>query len=435
MLRACDHGDRLLRLRLTASAEAAAAYVRGVELALETRAGCEELFDEAAQLDDGFALPRVQLAQICAARGDRAGSTAFREQACELAERATRRERQHVSILLDIAARRADLAARAKAHLAEFPRDAIVLEQSLRHLFFFGGAGRGIAALELLACCRDAYSTEDWFFPARHAFYLQELGRYDEAEPLATRAVELNPRNGNAMHALIHVLHGRGKHQDAGAAAAQLLGSYDGVFRSHFVWHAAIVSLDALDPGAAWSAFDDYLQPTRNSGPAHLALADAVGFLCSCAIVGLDPQGRWSMVDAAVTRFAAAPGHPFVDVHTALALVRLGARDRLDAFVARLRDAAAGPGPARWGLPIVEAIVAMADRRFVEAADRIQCLTEVEREAMGGSNVELGIIDEIMIEACAGAGQRERALAELTRRFAAGLPAHPILARLVPRDA
>src|SRR5450755_1073238 len=166
----------------TSSSDAAAAYVRGIRRVLETRNGAEAELTEAIKIDQELAVGLVALAGVVAVR-DPARAAALRARAGDITGH-SRREQQHVRVIAGLAMRRPGIADEAAAHLEEFPCDALVLEHVLRHLFFFGGPGRGALALSLVEACQAAYPADDWYVPARHAFFLQELGRYDEAEPL-----------------------------------------------------------------------------------------------------------------------------------------------------------------------------------------------------------------------------------------------------------
>jgi hypothetical protein len=389
---------------------------------LESGSGAEAELDAAVRIDPELVLAYAAL--VFASR-DAARTARLRSRAEELAPRTTTREQRHIGLMIGLATRRHRVMEEATEYLQEFPRDALVLEHTLRHMFFFGGPGRAARALALVASCGRAYPADDWYFPARHAFYLQELHQLDEAEPLARLAVERNPDNGNATHALVHVLHGRGWHDEARAVLLAALARYDGLFRSHFRWHVGIVELATAtptnDPSGTLATFDAHLAPGRGSGPAHLAFADAVGFLASCELAGIDVSSRWPMLRPMIAQLAAAEGQPFVAAHMAIAFDALGDRAALDALVARLD--AADTQTSRWGLPIVRAIAAHSVERLLE-------LDESQREAMGGSLVERHILDEVAVALCARNPGPGDALAGLRERYAARAPVHPVLARL-----
>jgi hypothetical protein len=404
------HADRYGYALSTHSASATAAYCRGIRAILETRLGAQQELMEAIRLDPELAIAYVAMANLAASPSEAA---ALRSRGLELAASTSRREQRHVQVIAGLATRRPGILEDATAYLDEFPRDALVLEHTLRYMFFFGGAGRESAALKLVAACAPAYPQDDWFAPARHAFFLQELRQYIPAERLARLAIERNPENGNAIHALAHVLHGLGAHHDAHEVLSSALARYQGFFRSHFYWHTAIVEL-ALAEGDPLAAFDAHLVPSRSTGPVHLALADAVGYLISCKVLGIDAADQWRSLSALVAQLAASPGHPFIDAHVAAVLAVLDDRPALDELRARL--ARCDAEPARWSRPIVDAIAS-------RSPERLFALDDATREAMGGSRVERELLDELAVVF-------DRA-ADVRARFRTRRPIHPVLARVV----
>ncbi len=392
----------------THSAGATTAYLRGIRRMLETQLGARHDFMEAIRLDSELAVAYVAMAGVATSPSEAA---ALRGRAVDLTPHTTLREKRHVEVIAGLATRNAGIVDTAIAHLAEFPRDALVLEHTLRYLFFFGGPGREASALKLVASCAGNYPADDWYIPARHAFFLQELRRYSDAEPHARTAIERNPDNGNAVHALAHVLHGLGAHGNAHDLLTRALTKYHGFFRSHFFWHAGIVELawgqhDVLD------MFDARLAPPHSTGPAHLALADAVGYLISCGLAGIATAERWTTLRPLVEQLAESPGQPFVDAHVAIALAVLDDREALEALGRRLT--ASDAPSARWSLPIVEAI---ASRQ----PERLFALDDMAREGMGGSRIEREILDELAVVF--------EPRTDLRVRFGGRRPIHPVLAR------
>src|SRR5690606_20743446 len=129
----------------------------------------------------------------------------YADQARALSEGLPPRERQHVEALALMAHDKGDDAfALMRRHLAEFPRDALILLRADRHVFYSGGEDRQRKQLDLLAAFAGDYDA-DWWYPGQYGFALGECGRYDEAVALAERSLALNPKNVWAAHTLAHV--------------------------------------------------------------------------------------------------------------------------------------------------------------------------------------------------------------------------------------
>ena len=129
-------------------------------------------------------------------------------------------------------------------HLAEFPRDALILLAADRYLFYSGGENRQQLQFGLLHGFAGDYD-DDWWFPGQYGFALGECGHYDEAVDAARRSLALNPKNLWAAHTLAHV-YADTKNDEKGAA---FLGPWIGDFDprapmfGHTSWHLALFEL------------------------------------------------------------------------------------------------------------------------------------------------------------------------------------------------
>ena len=180
----------------TTSVAARDAYVAAVDCLLAAGAEGEQAFAAVIALDPAFALAHAGRARCLAvyARGVEARASAAR--ARELAASATRRERQHVEALaLAIEGQPAASLTATLAHLAEFPRDAMVLAPATGVFGLYGFSGRLAHERELLGLMDRLapHYGDDWWFPAQHAFAQCECGLLAAAEAGAERALALNP--------------------------------------------------------------------------------------------------------------------------------------------------------------------------------------------------------------------------------------------------
>ena len=106
---------------------------------------------EAVAADSGFALAPAALTVVLRDTGRRDEAKETAGLARSLAADATRRERQHVEAIGLIADGDGPRAfALMREHLAEFPRDALILSGADRYLFYSGGENRQQLQLDLL---------------------------------------------------------------------------------------------------------------------------------------------------------------------------------------------------------------------------------------------------------------------------------------------
>src|SRR5699024_1102201 len=121
------------------------------------------------------------------------------------------RERSFVAA---VAARAADLHAGGRAllrHIEAYPRDALAVNVAVPTISF-GGITTDREAWALVERLRRDYG-EDWWYLSQLAFVRQDQGRWDEAEALSARALELEPASGHAVHARTHVYYETAEHK------------------------------------------------------------------------------------------------------------------------------------------------------------------------------------------------------------------------------
>ena len=164
----------------TASASALGAYVEAVDRLLAALPGADEAFGRALTADPRFALAeagRARTLQLLA-RMDEARAAA--RHALELAASLPWRERQHVEVLaLVVEGQGAAALEAARAHLQEFPRDAMVLAPCTGVFGLIGFSGRRGREAEMLALLDGLASHygDDWWFGMAHAFAQNETGQ------------------------------------------------------------------------------------------------------------------------------------------------------------------------------------------------------------------------------------------------------------------
>src|SRR5262249_50238302 len=124
--------DRFGLALSTISSEAAAKYVAAVDLLLSANTGVEELLDGVIADDPGFALAHIARSRLLQlqARMPEAREAAVR--ARSLCGTVSPREQQHVeAVALAVGGAAAEALALVRAHVSEYPRDAVPLSLAL----------------------------------------------------------------------------------------------------------------------------------------------------------------------------------------------------------------------------------------------------------------------------------------------------------------
>ncbi len=313
--------------------------------------------------------------------------------------------------------------ARWNAILIDYPRDAAALKLAeYWHLYSGDGAGlRGNVARVLHAW--DEAVPGFGFVLGMQAFGLEECGAVDEAETLGRRAVERNPADVWAAHAVTHVLETTGRQREGGAWIDGLASHWGAVnhFVRHVWWHRALFQLELGAFDAALDLYDREIR--RESTSEYLDIANAASLLWRLESEGVESGDRWSELAA---RSAERIDHMlvFADAHYVLALASSDEPSAARALGVALESAAryAGAGGETQaavmrdcGLALCDAIVASRRGDFGRAADLLYPLRRALRR-IGGSHAQRDLFEQMLIHAAIAADRPAMARALLSER-------------------
>ncbi|MGE0876893.1 MAG: tetratricopeptide repeat protein, partial [Burkholderiales bacterium] len=225
-----------------------------------------------------------------------------------------------------------------------YPRDALAL-QAGHQIDFFTGDSRMLR--DRIARAMPAWTGG---IPGYHAvlgmraFGLEEMGEYARAESLGRRAVELQPRDGWAQHAVAHVMEMQQRRRDGiawmrGNQAGWAPGSFLAV---HNFWHLALFHLGLDEVDAALDLFDGPVYG-KASGVV-LDMIDASALLWRLHLRGVDVGSRWAALADNWTPLAGAGNYAFNDMHAMIAFVGAGRGAQADAVLEAQRAALEAPG-------------------------------------------------------------------------------------------
>jgi Tfp pilus assembly protein PilF len=415
--------DRYGNSLSTASAAAREGYVAGVDCILAATAGAERHLGRAIEADPGFALAHAALARAHFIVANVAEARATTARAKELAAASSGRERAHVNALaLAIEGKPVEALAATREHLAQFPRDALVLAPATGVFGLIGFSGRQEREPELYEFLRGlapAYGA-DWWFDMTFAFAACEIGQLDEARGLIERSLAANPRNAHGAHIKAHVQY------EAGEAAAGLeylrrwMPEYErqGLMHCHLSWHVAMFALALGRTQEAWEAYRGAVHPGGSWGPALNVATDSASFLWRAELAGEARHAKlWREVREYTQQNFPKTGIAFLDVHAALACVVNGDAAGLERLISELNErAAAGRLAAGNVVPLLaEGFAAYGAGKWERAAELLaQALPETVR--IGGSRAQRDLVVKTLAAAYLKAGRGTEAQALLAQR-------------------
>jgi Tfp pilus assembly protein PilF len=400
----------------TRSSSACEAYCAAADVILSGNAGEDALLERAIADDPSFALAHAALAR---SRFLRAQIPAARESialARKHAEQAGEREQSHVRVLsMPIEGKTGEALEATRAHLARWPRDAMVAAPATGVFGLIGFSGRPgrqdemDAFLEWLAPSYEG----DWWFDTVKAFSECETGRLGPARARIERSLETNPRNAHGAHVKAHVLYEL--REDAEAIRfldAWMPGcSKQALMHCHLSWHVAITAFALGQSDRAWQAYREHVHPGGAWGPPINIASDAAAFLWRAELAGAARKPElWRDLRDYCTGTFPKPGVFFADVHAGLALAATGDAEGLQRFVTALRErVAAGRLPPGEVVPdIVEAFGAFGAGDWNGAISLLEkALPETVR--IGGSRAQRDLVAKTLFAAYLKADRPEDA--------------------------
>ncbi|HVE50531.1 MAG TPA: tetratricopeptide repeat protein [Casimicrobiaceae bacterium] len=300
------------------------------------------------------------------------------------------------------------------ALLIDYPRDALAIQ--IAHLmdFYQGDAlnlrNRISRVLPYWSESTPGYS----YVLGMHAFGLEECNQYADAERTGRRALELQPRDGWAVHAVAHVMEMQGRSAEGidWLQSREADWAPNSTFAPHNWWHLALFRMDRGEFAAALDLFDQKVMP---QGDMILVLIDASALLWRLRLEGVDIGDRYERVaDAWKAKLNDEAGfYAFNDVHALMSFAAVGR----DNEIVRLRSAMAAAVKRQdfnammtrdVGLPLVDGFCAFGAGRYREAGAAIEAVRDIANR-FGGSHAQRDLLTLTLVEAAIRSGDTRRA--------------------------
>jgi tetratricopeptide (TPR) repeat protein len=409
----------------TPSAVAAEHFQDGMDRLLAYRSGAEEAFASALEADPGLAVAHIGLALLALVQGDAATARAAAGRARETVAGASRREQQHVEALgALIAGETGRGLALIDEHVAEFPRDAVAVNQAGNAIALAGGGEREAHRVAFMERLAPAYG-DDWWYQSALAFAYHEVDRFEESRRLSERSLQQYPGNANAAHNLAHVAFETLDTEAGAAFLEEWLRGYDrqASFHCHLAWHMAMFELHR---GRYDRALEIFERDIVGAGNPRSAMTDGTALLWRFRLDGKPDQPLpWRPLADLAARVS-RPGFIFGEVHAALAYASCGDEAALAKLMDGLRalDARGHPIAGKVALPLVRGTMAFAAGDHAGALAHFEPVRD-ELHRIGGSHAQWELYEETMVK-CYLALERFDAAARLLRRR--------IARRASPRD-
>jgi tetratricopeptide (TPR) repeat protein len=307
------------------------------------------------------------------------------------------REQGHAAALA--AAVDGDFAAATRRYddvLDAAPRDAVALHVASVMDYYLGSPAtmRERSARALPAW--DASLPGFHGLLAIHAFALEECGEYDAAEAAAREALELEPRDLRAHHAMTHVFEMQGRAEEG----IRWMGARSGhwtqgeAIATHLWWHLALHHQQAGRPRFALELYDRRMRACESLSER----IDAAALLWRLMLDGVDTGRRFESLAGAWAGHAEDAFCAFNDLHAMMAFAGAGRWDLahrlLAAQIRRVARNAAGTNQDMTrlvGLPACRAVLLFARGEYAAAEALLRALPPVAHR-IGGSHAQRDVL-------------------------------------------
>lgn len=255
-----------------------------------------------------------------------------------------------------------------------------------------------------------------------YAFGLEECGDHARAEAIGREALDREPLDCWAHHAVAHVMEMQGRAQDGVGwmlTREPFWSGDDNFFKVHNAWHGALCHLELGQTTEVLALYDNVVRQTPSA--VALDLVDASALLWRLHLAGVDVGERWAEVAQTWDAHADGKLYPFNDWHAVMAYLGAGREQDVQRLRDAMRNASGTSEVSRWALEtgrdLVEGFVAHWHGEHDRAVQHLFRGRHIANR-FGGSHAQRDIIDWTLTDAALRAGQRGMAEALAHERLA-----------------
>ena len=348
----------------------------------------------------------------------------------------TAREQSYIDgLALWLDGRPTAAADRIESALIDAPQDALAFKFGHAIRFMAGDRPGMLSAAERHAPAFGRANPLAGYVMGCQAFAFEEAGRYGEAADLGRRAIQLAPRDAWGRHAVAHTMEMTGR----SAEGAEFLGTatdswaHCNNFGSHMFWHLALFLMELGRIDEVFALYDTAIRANRTDD--FRDIANGASLLMRLELLGHSVGDRWAEMGEIAARRIADRQLVFADLHYLLALLRSGKGDQSRSLIATLvGDPATYDAhvAAMVGREAAEGLLAFEDGDNLSASRHLGAARDGIL-AVGGSNAQRDLFEQVYVESLVRAGRYDEAERVLSQRLAARGGRNAIAERLTQR--
>ncbi len=409
----------------TGNAEAAGHFNAAMDSYFQYRVSAGKHAKAAIEADPGFAFGhclRGYLFMLFGSTAFHGHARAALEKAQAAAKGITAREQAHIAALSCWLSGDTDkTSALWGAIMVDHPHDLLAVRLQHFALFWLGRSAelRGGPASVLHAWDKTMPGYGNVL--GMLAFGHEECGAYAEAEAAGRQAVEIDPEDLWALHAVAHVLEMQGRAEEGLSWLDFPADAWDdrNPFRGHLWWHRALFLYERGEYDAVLALYDRSIRAEKSD--FYLDIQNAAALLARLEFAGAGVGGRWDELAEHVAERLDDHVLAFTDTHAMMALGAAGRHEDGARLLASLEAFAETPGNScaltmrPMTIPVSRAILAFAQGDYGQAADLLLA-RRPDYIRVGASHAQRDIFHQFLIEAAIRAGRLPLARALLSER-------------------
>jgi tetratricopeptide (TPR) repeat protein len=274
-----------------------------------------------------------------------------------------------------------------------------------------------------------------------YAFGLEEMNEYERAERHGRRALETEPYDPWAIHAVVHVMEMQGRSAEGidFLESRQQDWAPGNSFAYHNWWHLGLMYLERREDAKVLQIFDDHI--VNDVENYSMGLVDVTAMLWRLKLLGIAVDDRMNAVARAWEgKLEDEAGYyAFNDFHAAMAFAACDDEALLDRLEARLEDASAvrvqqcSPLARDVGIVLVRALRAYRSGQYDRACRDLLSVRDVAQR-FGGSHAQRDVIALTLLDSARRADDRGLVRAIVNERVMAK-PDGVLAGRILDRAA
>lgn len=256
-----------------------------------------------------------------------------------------------------------------------------------------------------------------------YSFGLNENGDKERALKFGMDAVERNPDDLWAVHAVAHVLNDTGKQREGLDFLDQFDKAWEdrNAIREHLWWHEALFEWELGNFERVLELYDNYF--AKNVSPFYLDVQNTASILWRLESSGVSVGNRWAQLSDIACARLVNRNIPFTDIHLAMIL---GRTDQQDQMATLLKSVGEDEGRARDAREMAAAETDLAVCRAIDAYCREDYAATVEAllpgrwnayRPLGASDAQRDVLSIMLGHAALNSGDHALARSVFAQRI------------------